>query len=307
MRFSHPGHVWENLEDEDFLLKLGAAGTGADGKKHPTAAGLLMLGRENDILREFNTYSLDYREQNAIDEVPVFRIFSSSGGWSGNVYDFFFRVCDRLNADIWVPAKEDGTMGEKDPSVFQALREALANCLIHADYHGRQGVVIVRKRNSVTMVNPGGFRIGIDTARSGGVSDPRNAVLSKMFHLIGIGERSGSGIPDILRVWRRHGWRMPSITEQLEPERTRLTLSFEKNDGKKQEMKIGGVKTEMSEEIKEAIIVFLTDHLRAGVSEISEYLDLKPSYIAEYMNELMEEGAVVADTEDKDRVYRLKS
>ena len=42
MRLSRPGHVWEALEDEDFLLKLGAVGIGSDGKKHPTTAGLLM-------------------------------------------------------------------------------------------------------------------------------------------------------------------------------------------------------------------------------------------------------------------------
>ena len=51
MRLSRPGHVWEALEDEDFLLKLGAVGIGSDGKKHPTSAGLLMFGNEYDIVR----------------------------------------------------------------------------------------------------------------------------------------------------------------------------------------------------------------------------------------------------------------
>lgn len=56
MRLSRPGHVWESLEDEEFLLKLGAVGIGSDGKKHPTSAGLLMFGNEYDIVREFNAY-----------------------------------------------------------------------------------------------------------------------------------------------------------------------------------------------------------------------------------------------------------
>lgn len=35
----------------------------------------------------------------------------------------------------------------------------------------------------------------------GGISDPRNKTLMKMFNMIGIGERAGSGIPDIYQVW----------------------------------------------------------------------------------------------------------
>ena len=39
----------------------------------------------------------------------------------------------------------------------------------------------------------------------GGVSDPRNKNLMKMFNLLGIGERAGGGIPDIYQVWADQG------------------------------------------------------------------------------------------------------
>lgn len=105
MRLSRPGHVWEALEDEDFLLKLGAVGIGSDGKKHPTSAGLLMFGNEYDIVLEFNTYFLDYQEQYDAGTRWTDRISSSSGDWSGNVYDFYFRVYNKLIQDIKVPFK----------------------------------------------------------------------------------------------------------------------------------------------------------------------------------------------------------
>ena len=108
MRLSRPGHLWEALEDEDFLLKLGAVGIGSDGKKHPTSAGLLMFGNEYDIVREFNAYFLDYQEQYDADTRWTDRIISSSGDWSGNVYDFYFRVYNKLIQDIKVPFKMDG-------------------------------------------------------------------------------------------------------------------------------------------------------------------------------------------------------
>lgn len=48
------GHPWENLDDEQYLEKIGAAAIyEEDGKLHPTAAGLLMFGEEYKILYEF--------------------------------------------------------------------------------------------------------------------------------------------------------------------------------------------------------------------------------------------------------------
>jgi predicted HTH transcriptional regulator len=38
MKVTRPGHVWESLEDVEFLQKLGAIGVGEDEKLHPTAA-----------------------------------------------------------------------------------------------------------------------------------------------------------------------------------------------------------------------------------------------------------------------------
>ena len=64
-------------------------------------------------------------------------------------------------------------------------------------------------------------------AISGGVSDPRNTTLIKMFNLIDIGERAGSGIPNIYRIWDKQGWEPPVIVENFEPERITLSLSIE--------------------------------------------------------------------------------
>lgn len=307
MRLSRPGHVWESLEDEEFLLKLGAVGIGSDGKKHPTSAGLLMFGNEYDIVREFNAYFLDYQEQYDADTRWTDRIISSSGDWSGNVYDFYFRIYNRLIQDIKVPFRMDGGNRVDDTPVHQALREALANCLVNADYYGRQGLVILKKRDGITMSNPGSFRIELDAAKSGGVSDPRNGTMLKMFNLIDIGERAGSGIPNIFRVWREQGWAAPIFTEQLEPERTILSLTFEKIGDKKSVIKIGDKKSVINEKMKETIIAYLTDHAEAKTAEIAAYIGLKLSRTRDYLNELIAEDIVVAEGGNRNRTYRLRS
>ena len=307
MRLSRPGHVWESLENEEFLLKLGAVGIGSDGKKHPTSAGLLMFGNEYDIVREFNAYFLDYQEQYDADTRWTDRIISSSGDWSGNVYDFYFRIYNRLIQDIKVPFRMDGGNRVDDTPVHQALREALANCLVNADYYGRQGLVILKKRDGITMSNPGSFRIELDAAKSGGVSDPRNGTMLKMFNLIDIGERAGSGIPNIFRVWREQGWAAPTFTEQLEPERTILSLTFKKIGDKKSVIKIGDKKSVINEKMKETIIAYLTDHAEAKTAEIAAYIGLKLSRTRDYLNELIAEDIVVAEGGNRNRTYRLRS
>ena len=308
MRLSRPGHVWEALEDENFLLKLGAVGIGSDGKKHPTSAGLLMFGNEYDIVREFNTYFLDYQEQYDADTRWTDRIISSSGDWSGNVYDFYFRVYNKLIQDIKVPFKMEGGTRVDDTSVHQALREALANCLVNADYYGRQGLVIIKNRDTITMANPGGFRIEIDAAKSGGVSDPRNGAMLKMFNLIDIGERAGSGIPNIFRVWREQGWTEPIIREFSEPDRIMLMLSLFKTESGDKKVAIkkrdNGVKTASQ---KIAILEYLTDHAYAKCSDISTMLGVKDARARRILSEMIAEGTVVADGGNRNRTYRLKS
>ena len=86
-------HVWGELEDTDYLERIGAARVlYTDNKLHPTAAGLLMFGDEYKILYEYPEYFLDFRE--LLDPTIRWtdRLQSSSGDWTGNLFDFFFRV-----------------------------------------------------------------------------------------------------------------------------------------------------------------------------------------------------------------------
>lgn len=211
--------------------------------------------------------------------------------------------------DIKVPFKIKDGVRIDDTQVHQALREALANCLVNADYYGRQGVVIIKSRDGISLSNPGGFRVEIDAARSGGVSDPRNGNLLKMFNLIDIGERAGSGIPSIFSIWNSQGWTDPVIIENFEPERITLSLEFkESGGGNGNGGKIGDKKSAISSARKEKIIEYLTDHGSARSSEIAEYVDLRPSRVRDYLGELelVREDIVVAEGANRNRTYRLK-
>lgn len=36
--------------------------------------------------------------------------------------------------------------------------------------------------------------------------------------LINIGERAGSGVPDIFSVWEQEGWQLPEVEEEYGPD-----------------------------------------------------------------------------------------
>ena len=220
----HPNHVWLEDDDELFLRHIGALAPAEDGVFRPTAAGLLMFGHEYDIVREFSHFFLDYQERFSPNTRWTHRIVSSSGDWSGNLYDFFFRVYPRLTSDLPVPFIAKGKDRHDETELHLAIREALANTLVHADYCGRQGVVIVKSQDGFSFVNPGDIRVGLKTAMAGGVSDPRNETLLKMFALVGVGERAGSGIPGLLHTW--HFWvgAEPQYELTTTPARTSLTV-----------------------------------------------------------------------------------
>jgi len=295
---TRPDHVWETLENAEFLLRLGALDIGGDGRKHPTAAGLLMFGNEHDIVRAYPHYSLDYREERGR---RTERILSSSGGWSGNVFDFYFLVYDRLRQDLKLPhaARRGGA------PVENAVREALANCLVNADYHGRGGLAIVRHENEITMSNPGSFRIEIAAAKSGGSSDPRNGTLSGMFNLIDVGERTGGGIPNIFRVWREQGWAEPVIRQSIEPDRTTLTLSFAPAGGEKRAKKRSD--SRIRERQKNAVIEYLTDKASAKTPELADVLGVSAPRARAVLSALIAENIVVAEGGSRGRTYRLKA
>lgn len=76
---------------------------------------------------------------------------------------------------------------------------------------GTRGVVIKKEPDKLTIKNPGYIRVGKYQMKRGGESDPRNKTLMKMFNLIDIGERAGSGASEFFAVWEKEGWEEPVI------------------------------------------------------------------------------------------------
>lgn len=204
-------HPWSDLPLPEFLQSIGALGKNREeGYTGLRLAGLLMFGREEVIRDVLPYYMVDYQERSLAKDAGrwIDRIVPD-GSWSGNIYDFFRKVYHKLTTDLKVPFQLREGQRVDDTPVHEALREALANTLIHADFTGRVSVLVVKRPDMFGFRNPGLMRIPLEQAVRGGSSDCRNRRLQKMFQLVGYGDHAGSGLPKIYHNWAGQHWRQP--------------------------------------------------------------------------------------------------
>ncbi|MGE3540209.1 MAG: RNA-binding domain-containing protein [Candidatus Tectimicrobiota bacterium] len=222
-----PTHPWLSEDDTGFLTKLGGWRRDRKTKQQGlTVAGLLMFGRDDAIREAVPGYHLDYREKLADDpDIRWTDRLTIDGIWSANLFQFYLKVIQRLAADLKLPYQLDSDLFRKgETEVHEAIREALVNTLIHADFQGQGGIVVEKYRDRFEFSNPGTLLISIEQMLRGNVSECRNKALQTMFMMIGAAEKAGSGVDKIIRGWASQHWRSPMVREQLQPDRVSWRL-----------------------------------------------------------------------------------
>ncbi|HAB99469.1 MAG TPA: hypothetical protein DCE71_06585 [Parachlamydiales bacterium] len=218
-----PTHPWLSEDDIGFLSKLGGWRACREiGHKGLTVAGMLMFGREETLREALPQYSVDFREKLSDDfAVRWTDRVTLDGTWSGNLFQFYVKVVQKLSADLKLPFQLDSDLFRKGETVVhEAIRETLVNALIHADYSGQGGIVIEKYKDRFEFSNPGSLLISIDQLLQGNISECRNKSLQTMFSMIGAAEKAGSGVDKIRRGWNSQHWRSPVIRERMQPDRT---------------------------------------------------------------------------------------
>ena len=273
LRSNVPTHPWLEESDEEFLRLIGAAEI-EEGQFRLTVAGLLMFGNDYRITRTLPDYHLDYRRYERGEEWTD-RFNSDSGLWSGNIFDFYMGVSNRIMNSSDRPFILDGDRRIDDNSMIKAKREMVLNGLVHADYLGKGGVVIVSRGDSLTVRNPGDFRIPPEKAAKGGYSDARNPTLMKMFTLAGYVERSGSGIYRILRTCRTLGLPTPEMKEEYDPSCVVFRMGLKSSD-----------------RLDSRIILLMTQDEKIGIDEMAELLGVSRSTVSREIGRMRSDGKI---------------
>ena len=275
-----PEHPWNELDDHEFLRVIGAAARTDGGGVVPTMAGLLMFGNEYTISSIIHNYSIDYREY-ADDSTNDwhYRLLGSSGDWSGNLFSFYQRCMNSIRVALGEKFHIDENLRRSENSgIIIALREAVVNALVNADYRITGGISIELRPRKFIVRNPGTFRIPLDVAMDGGISDPRNRMLAKMFMLIGISEIAGSGMLRMRESCRSNGFPNPEIEESFRiPMNVKVTINMVKDDKEPRNT-------------IESIIDIICKNDRISITQISEELGISRTTVNTMMNRMKEMG-----------------
>ena len=220
-----PHHPFLENDDQTFLQQLSCYRKDREtGEAGLTLAGLLMFGVWPSIHEALPQFFLDYQEHGTDPDQRWIDRIVPDGSWSGNLFDFYRKVYRKLTADLKIPFAIQKGQRQDDTLVHQALREALVNTLVHADFSAHSSIRIHKSPGGFRFINPGLMRIPPDIAYQGGESDCRNKTLHQLFFMIGLGERAGSGLPKIVKGWSSQDWYQPVLNENLELEQTGLRL-----------------------------------------------------------------------------------
>lgn len=195
------------LDDEALDGALLLTARQPDGTRVPTLTGLLLVGRETSLRQLVPTHEFAFQvlAQQAV-RFNEFRRFP------------LLKALDWLETNFrpYNPEEElqVGLFRVPVPKVdLGAFREAVANALVHRDYHGRGAVHVRLEDDALVVSNPGGLVDGVTLANLLVTEPrPRNPALADAMKRIGVVERSGRGVDKIFRGMLKFGRPAPDYS-----------------------------------------------------------------------------------------------
>lgn len=292
------------LDDEALDGALGFTKTLESGERTPTLAGLLVIGRE-DALRECvptHEFAFQALERDAV-------VFNE------------FRRFPLLKAMDWLETNFRPYNPEKEVQVglfrvpvpkvdMGAFREAVANALVHRDYH-RLGAVHVRLDDwGLTVSNPGGLVEGV-TLQNLLTTEPRprNPALADAMKRTGIVERSGRGVDKIYRGMLRYGRPEPDYRRT---DSTNVVLQLATVDADETFLKL--LIEEEKRQGKDAlpidsliVLAALREEKRIGTDALARHMQRDTHQARRILQQLVEAGLIQAYGNTRNRTYTLSA
>ena len=157
----------------------------------------------------------------------------------------------------------------------------------------------------VEFHNPGCLRMSAEKAFEGGDSDARNKTVLKMWSLVGVGERAGSGVPMILSACEEFGFVAPELYDEYNPDRTHLIIRFSVK-GKADSVENPDAKPDTKYGDKEKrILSFLLNNGQCKAKDIASSLGFGLSTTKTILYRLVDAGLISSVGTVKNKRYFL--
>ncbi|WP_079475580.1 RNA-binding domain-containing protein [Marinococcus halophilus] len=287
--------IKNNLE---FLKEVGAIRKNREnGENQLTFGALLFFGKYNSIREVVPHFHLEYlNKSDPSYDRWIDRVASGDVGYPNlNLYNFFFIVLEKLK----LTTNQDFSLDEdlsrtSNQETEVALREALANSIIHADYQQNLAVKITYYNDHYEFENPGKMRISVEEFAMGGSSFPRNSIIEQLFRIIGYVERSGSGGKKIFQAAKSKDYKTPDIEQSSNA----TLLRFWKVDTIQ-------AFPSLSQEEQE-ILTLLKRNKVMNAKELEKSTGLNKSKIINTLNELRNKELVIREGKGRATTYLFK-
>ncbi len=174
----------------EILVENGLAVRQPDGDYGITALGAILFAKRITDFAPLRTKTVRIVQYAGPDKMRIVRQHECTGGYAVQ----FDRMIDTVS--MLIPAEQtivpDGRMVQTYAYPMDAVREVVANALIHQDLTDPMHVIIEIMQGHMTVTNPGRMLIDPDRVLD---SPPRsrNTRLPEMFRRMGLCEQLGSG------------------------------------------------------------------------------------------------------------------
>ncbi len=290
------------LDDEALDGALGFTTRNEAGLRVPTLTGLLVIGREAALREKVPTHEFAFqvlaREAVAFNEFRRFPLLKALDWLETN-----FRPYN--------PEKEIqvGLFRVPVPKVdMGAFREALANALVHRDYHRLSAVHVRLDDDGLTISNPGGLVEGVTLGNLLTTEPrPRNRALADAMKRIGIVERSGRGVDKIYRGMLRFGRPEPDYS-RTDGNSVILRLATVAADEVFLQLVVEHEGRQSGDPLPiDSLIALavLREHKRLNAEELAQHIQRDTTRARRTLEQLLEAGLVEAHGNTRSRSYTL--
>jgi ATP-dependent DNA helicase RecG len=291
-----------SLDDDALDGALGLV-LNRDGRKLPTVAGMLLIGKGAALANVLPTHEVAFQVMEGT-ELPVNKIER----WP------LLRWFEHMEGQFEVRYREE----ELEVGLFRvpvpnfdrrAFREAFVNALVHRDYT-RLGVVrVLWEGDGIRISGPGGFPDGVTQTNLLTVDPtPRNPRLADALKRIGLAERSGRGVDRIFEGLLRFGRSAPDYGAST-PSSVSVKLFGGQADLDFLRVVLGEEKRRGEPLSLDALIVLsrLRRERRLGFGDLVAAIQRTESSTRSTLERLVEIGLLEAHGTTRDRSYTLSA